>query len=48
MADVIRKTTNRFTEGLVMDVSPETTKNERLTNALNATLLTFNGNELSL
>ena len=48
MADVIRKATNRFTKGLVMDFSPENTKNEVLTNALNATLLTFNGNELSL
>lgn len=48
MADVIRKSTNRFTKGLVMDFSPENTKNEVLTHALNATLLTFNGNELSL
>ena len=48
MADVIKKTTNRFTKGLVMDFSPENTKNEVLTHALNATLLTFNGNELSL
>ena len=48
MADVIRKATNRFTKGLVMDFSPENTRNELLTNALNATLLTFNGNELSL
>lgn len=48
MADVIRKATNRFTKGLVMDFSPENTRNEVLTNALNATLLTFNGNELSL
>ena len=48
MADVIKKTTNRWTKGLVMDFSPENTKNEVLTNALNATLLTFNGNELSL
>ena len=48
MADVIRKSTNRFTKGLVMDFSPENTKNELLTHALNATLLTFNGNELSL
>ena len=31
-----------------MDFSPENTKSEVLTNALNATLLTFNGNELSL
>lgn len=48
MADVIRKATNRWTKGLVMDFSPENTKNEVLTHALNATLLTFNGNELSL
>lgn len=48
MADVIRKATNKFTKGLVMDFSPENTGNEVLTHALNATLLTFNGNELSL
>lgn len=48
MANVIRKATNKFTKGLVMDFSPEKTKNEVLTHALNATLLTFNGNELSL
>lgn len=48
MADVIKKTTNKFTKGLVMDFSPENTQNEVLTHALNATLLTFNGNELSL
>ena len=48
MADVIKKSTNKFSKGLVMDFSPENTKNEVLTHALNATLLTFNGNELSL
>ena len=48
MADVIKKSTNKFTKGLVMDFSPENTRNEVLTHALNATLLTFNGNELSL
>ena len=48
MADVIRKAVNKFTKGLVMDFSPENTQNELLTHALNATLLTFNGNELSL
>ena len=48
MADVIKKATNTFTKGLVMDFSPERTQNEVLTNALNATLLTFNGNEMSL
>lgn len=48
MANVIKKATNKFTKGLVMDFSPENTQNEVLTHALNATLLTFNGNELSL
>ena len=48
MADVIRKATNKFTKGLVIDFSPENTQAEVLTHALNATLLTFNGNELSL
>ena len=48
MADVIKKATNKFTKGLIMDFSPENTQNEVLTHALNATLLTFNGNELSL
>ena len=48
MADVIRKSTNKFSKGLVMDFSPENTRKEVLTHALNATLLTFNGNELSL
>lgn len=48
MANVINKSTNKFTKGLVLDFSPENTKNEVLTHALNATLLTFNGNEMSL
>lgn len=48
MAEVIRKAINRFNKGLIMDFSPENTKNDTLTHALNATLLTFNGNELSL
>ena len=48
MANVIKKATNKFTKGLVMDFSPENTQTEVLTHALNATLLTFNGNELSL
>lgn len=48
MANVINKAINKFGKGLVMDFSPENTGNEVLTNALNATLLTFNGNELSL
>jgi hypothetical protein len=48
MANVINKSTNKFTKGLVLDFSLENTKNEVLTHALNATLLTFNGNEMSL
>ena len=48
MANVIKKAQNKFQKGLVMDFSPENTSNEVLTHALNATLLTFNGNELSL
>ena len=42
MSNVIKTATNKFTKGLVMDFSPENTKNELLTHALNATLLTFN------
>ena len=40
--------TNTFNEGLVMDFAPEITKNNCLTNALNSTLVTMNGNELQL
>lgn len=39
---------NSFTDGLVMDLSPESTPNNCLTNALNATYVTINGNELQL
>lgn len=39
---------SRFTDGLVMDLSPESTPNNCLTNALNATYVTINGNELQL
>lgn len=39
---------NHFTDGLVMDLSPEITPNNCLTNALNATYVTINGNELQL
>lgn len=48
MANVNKKTTNNFSKGLIMDFSPEKTGNGVLTHALNATLLTFNGNEMSL
>jgi hypothetical protein len=48
MANVIQKATNTWSKGMVLDFSPENTSNEVLTHALNATLLTFNGNEYSL
>lgn len=40
--------TNTLNKGLVMDFNPTITKDDCLTNALNATLLTFNGNEMQL
>ena len=48
MANTIRAAKNTFNNGLVMDLAPDTTPNEVLTSALNATLVTFNGNELQL
>lgn len=48
MANTIRAAKNTFYGGLVMDLSPDTTPNEVLTSALNATLVTFNGNEMQL
>ena len=43
-----QETTNTFQDGLISDLNPITTPNSVLTDALNATLLTFNGNELVL
>lgn len=43
-----QEATNTFGEGLVMDLNPLTTPNNVLTNALNATLITYNGNEFVL
>lgn len=43
-----QEATNSFGEGLIMDLNPLTTPNNVMTNALNATLITFNGNEYSL
>nr|DAK96707.1 MAG TPA: hypothetical protein [Bacteriophage sp.]DAT29134.1 MAG TPA: hypothetical protein [Caudoviricetes sp.] len=37
-----------FGDGLLMDFAPDNTQATCLTHALNATLLTMNGNELSL
>ena len=41
-------TSNQFTGGLIMDLNPLITPNDVLTNCLNGTLLTFNGNEYML
>lgn len=48
MANTIRASKSTFQGGLVMDLAPDTTPNEVLTSALNATLVTFNGNEIQL
>jgi hypothetical protein len=44
----IPEATNFFTEGMIMDVHPLMTPSNMLTNALNATIITFNGNEFML
>ena len=43
-----QEATNTFSEGMILDLNPLTTPNNVMTNALNATLITFNGNEFSL
>lgn len=43
-----KETSNQFTEGLVSDLNPINTPNTVLTDALNATIITYNGNEHSL
>ena len=43
-----QETTNTFQEGMIMDLNPLTTPNNVVTNCLNGTLLTFNGNEYVL
>ena len=40
-----KETTNTFNEGMIKDLHPLTTPNSVLTDALNATFVTFNGNE---
>jgi hypothetical protein len=42
------ETVNTFEQGLIMDIHPMMTPNNVLTNALNATMITFNGNEFML
>lgn len=41
----MKKTTNSWSEGLIMDFAPENASPNSLTSALNATLITYNGNE---
>lgn len=48
MANTTFTAKSTFAEGLVMDFAPDNTQANTLTSALNATLLTFNGNEMSL
>lgn len=48
MANTIMSAKNSFSEGLIMDFAPDNTQATCMTSALNATLLTFNGNEMSL
>lgn len=43
-----KESSNQFTEGLVCDLNPINTPNTVLTDALNATIITYNGNEYSL
>lgn len=43
-----KESVNTFTKGLVMDFNPLLTPNNVLTNNLNGTLITFNGNEYVL
>jgi hypothetical protein len=41
-------TTNTFNKGITMDLNPLVTPNNVLTNCLNGTLITYNGNEHAL
>jgi hypothetical protein len=48
MANTVMVAKNTFNDGLVMDFTPDNTPATTMTSALNATLVTFNGNEMSL
>mgnify|MGYP003430811139 CR=1 FL=1 len=48
MANTRMSAKNGFQEGLIMDISPTNSSANSLSSALNATLVTYNGNELSL
>lgn len=40
-----QEATNGFSKGLNMDLNPISTPNEILTDCLNGTIITYNGNE---
>lgn len=44
----MEQTSNGFADGLIMDLDPMSTPNNSMTSALNATLVTYNGNEYVL
>lgn len=48
MANTRKSAKNSFQEGLILDISPENMSATSMSSALNATLLTFNGNEMIL
>lgn len=48
MVSIRKAAANTFEKGLIMDFNPTIARNNCLVNALNATLLTFNGNEMQL
>ena len=43
-----KNATNTFKDGLITDLNPLATPNNVLTNNLNGTLITYNGDELLL
>ena len=45
---MIKEATNSFSEGIISDVNPINTPNTALTDCVNGTILTYNGNEYSL
>ena len=47
MANTVKVAKNTFAEGLIMDFAPDSSSSNSLSSALNATFITFNGNEMS-
>ena len=45
---MMQESINSFSEGLIMDLNPLVTPNNVLTNCLNGTFVTYNGNEFIL